>query len=343
VPDFPYINARVRAMHSRLLTPAQVDDLMGAASLAVLQQALASTPYAPDLHEALTRFDGVPAVDAMLARNLRRTTRSILTWADGAARRLIEVILVRWDVANLRVLVRGRHADRPPEEMLEALLPAGTLSEVVLREMAHQPDLVGVAAMLESVNHPLAAPIVQAVDEYATGKDLVTLEVAVDRAYIAWGMAQARRRGANGAALRRVLQAEVDVANVKTALRLANAGDVDEETRLRHFIPGGPLVTREVFRGLTAPAMRAQAWKILRRSGFPIKELPADLVAFEREIDLLMVKGLADHYRGDPLGLDIVIGYLARKSAEVANLRLIARGVLLGMARETVRRELIHV
>jgi V/A-type H+-transporting ATPase subunit C len=341
VPDFPYINARVRAMRSRLLTPAQFEDMLAIPTLPALLQALASTPYAHDLQEALTRHDGIHAVDEALARNLHRTTQSILEWADGEARDLILVMLVRWDVVNLRTIARGTHVGRSAEEIAEAFLPAGTLSEVVLREMAGQASIAGLAGSLEAVNHPLAEAMSEAAAVYATTGDLPGLELQLDRAFVGWGRLQTRRRGRSAAALRRVLQIEIDLTNVKTALRLAAAGDLDEEVRLKHFIPGGVQVTAEIFAGLSASGTQAKTWKQIRTSGSPLKDPPSDLVAFERELDRAMAREFARHYRGDPLGLDIVIGYLAMKTAEVANLRLIARGKSIGLAREAVRRELV--
>jgi vacuolar-type H+-ATPase subunit C/Vma6 len=102
-------------------------------------------------------------------------------------------------------------------------------------------------------------------------------------------------------------------------------------------------MTPSLFLGLSSPQTRAAAWERLRVHGFPVKELPTDLVAFERELDLYIARKLRARYLGDPLGLGIVIGYLAMKSSEVANLRLIARGKVLGLPREAVRREMVVV
>ncbi|MDR7519933.1 MAG: V-type ATPase subunit [Armatimonadota bacterium] len=343
MPDFPYINARVRAMRSRLLSAAQVEDLLGAPKLDAFMQELSAPPYGGDLQEAQVRYEGVRAVDEALARNLQRATRAILEFADGRPRRLIEVLLLRWDLANLRVVVRGKHAGRPAEEIVATLLPAGTLGEVILKEMAGLPDLAGLAGTLEAVEHPFAEAVADGVAVYVETKDLIDLELCLDRAYATYGLQQTHRGGGGAAGLHDLLQAEIDVANVKTALRLAAAGDLDEARRLRYYIPGGALVTADLFRALSAPATQEHAWKKLRVSGFPVKEPPRNLVDFEREMDLEVARALAAHYRGDPLGLDVVIGYLAMKSAEVANLRLIARGKFLGLPREQLRREMILV
>ncbi|MDR7420387.1 MAG: V-type ATPase subunit [Armatimonadota bacterium] len=348
MPDFPYINARVRAMRSRLLTPAQIEDMLALPSLAAFLQALAATPYAVDLQEAQVRYDGVRAVDAALAGNLQRTTRSILEFADGAPRHLITVLLLRWDLANLQALVRGKHAGWPAERLVDALLPAGTLSELTLKEMAGHPNLTALAGTLEVVNHPLVMALVEGVAEYANTRDPLSIELRLTRAYAGYVLRQSR--GAEARALREILRSELDATNIKTALRLASARATapgalsSEEERLRFFISGGATVTEKLFLELSDERTQARAWRHLRVLGFPVKTLPEDLVAFERELDVRMTDALAARYvMGDPLGLDIVIGYLAMKSGEVANLRLIARGKFLGLAREAVRRELVRV
>ena len=343
MPDFPYINARVRAMRSRLLSAAQLEDLLGTPTMAAFLQGLASTPYGGDLQEALVRYEGLRAVDEAFARNFQHATQAILQFADGHPRALIEAVLFRWDLENLRVIVRGKHAGRPAEEVVQALLPAGTLREVVLKEMAGYPDMTGLAGTLEAVGHPLATALAKGVAEYVETKDLTALEMHLDRGYAESGVQQIGRRGHEADVLRGVLEAEIDVANAKTALKLASAGTLSKAERLRYFIPGGLLLSAAHFVALASPETQPQAAARLRARGFPIPDLPADLIAFEREMDLKVARGLASYYLGDPLGVDIVVGYVAMKSTEVANLRLIARGKFLGLAREAIRREMVLV
>ena len=342
MPDFPYVNARVRAMRSRLMPPGQLEELLGAPTMDGFMQGLSSTPYSFDLQEALLRYEGLRAVDEALAQSLSRTTRTILGFADGRARDLISLVLLRWDLANLRVIVRGKHAGRPTDDIVQALLPAGTLSAVVLKEMAGYSDVTALAGTLESLDHPLAGPLAQSVAAYAKTKDVMELELHLDRGYAEFGMRQAKRLGQDAAVLGEFFQAEIDASNVKTALKLASADGLSEERRLRFFIPGGTVSDR-LFAGLSSVQTQAGAWERLRAHRFPIKELPQDLVAFERDLDGRIGKALAARYRGDPLGVDIVVGYLAMKVSEVGNLRMIARGKFLGLPREAVRKEMLVV
>jgi V/A-type H+/Na+-transporting ATPase subunit C len=330
-------------MRSRLLTSAQLEELLAMPTPASLLQALTSTPYGADLQEALVRYEGVRAIDEALARNFQRTTRTILQFADGRPRTLIEVLLLRWDLANVRAIVRGKHAGRSGDDVVEVLLPAGTLGEVVLKEMAAQPDMRGLAGTLDAVGHPFALPLAQGLAEYAASKDLTALELHLDRGYIEEGLQHAGGKDQDSGVLREIIRFEIDAANVKTALKLSRAGELDTAQRIRYFVPGGASVDENLFLALSSAHTQTQAWDTLRIRHFPVRDVPSDPVTFERQLDLSMARNLAGHYRGNPLGLDIVVGYMAMKAAEIANLRLIARGKFLGLPRELVRREMLLV
>jgi V/A-type H+-transporting ATPase subunit C len=352
MPDFPYINARVRAMRARLLDSGRLEELLAAPTFDAFLQLLATTPYGADLQEALTRHRGLAAVDEALARHFHATTQRILGFADGRPRTLIEAFLRRWDLANVRALLRGKHTGRSPEEIAASLWPAGTLGEVALRELARQPDIPAVVGSLEALGHPFAIPLAEGLAAYAETRDLLVLELRLDRFY-AWHVLQvARGGGHNETVLRELVQAEIDAINVKTALKLARlAPDAPAEPRapgregerLRFFIPGGALTTEELFLLLSHPATLEQGWRALRVRGFPVARPPEDLTAFEKTLDQLLARGAARLYLGDPLGLDVVVGYLALKYNEVVNLRLIARSKALGLPRDLVRREMVLV
>ena len=134
MPDFPYINARVRAMKSRLLDPGRMEELLAVPTLDAFIQALNNTPYGHDLQEALSRYATLQAVDVALARNFYNTTTKVLSFADGKPRALIEVVLMRWDLINLRIILRGKHSGVHQDDIASSLIPAGSLGEAALRE-----------------------------------------------------------------------------------------------------------------------------------------------------------------------------------------------------------------
>src|SRR2546425_7878456 len=192
MPDFPYINARVRAMRSRLLDAGRMEELLGLPTPDAFLQALGSTPYSRELQEALSRtHDGVRAVDEALARNFSLTASRILSFADGKARELIELVLMRWDLANIRIILRAKHAGRHNDEIFANLIPAGRLNEPALKEVAGQSDVAGVVGALGGQDYPLALPLAGGLAGDWEAGGLLRLQARLERFYRVYGFALA--------------------------------------------------------------------------------------------------------------------------------------------------------
>jgi V/A-type H+/Na+-transporting ATPase subunit C len=341
VGDFSYINARVKVMKSQLLPPSRVEELLGAPDVNAIIQALVDTPYNVELQEALSRFSGLRAIDEALAQNFYHAGRRILSFADGSERRQIEVVLLRYDLQNIRAIVRGRYTGRSDDEILATLYPGGSLSEVRLRELLEQPDLRAIADTLVTWMHPLGRALRDGVDAAQRSGNLLDVELALDQAYASYGYRVADGEGDGEASFRRFLSAEVTVTNLRTALKLRRIREMSREERDRFFVLGGA-ISRERFLTLADPQTSIAEVAATRVLGIDLSGTE-DLLEMERLIDRGFQRMAAQMLLGDPLGIDVVIGYLTRKAAEVANIRVVAHARQLGLAADVVRQELVNV
>jgi V/A-type H+/Na+-transporting ATPase subunit C len=339
--DFSYINARVKVMKSRLVPPQRLEELLQAPDVGAIIEALGDTPYNVELQEALSRFSGVRAIDEALSQNFYHTTRRILSFADGPEQRQIEVLLMRYDLQNLRAIVRGRHTGKADEEILATLYPGGMLSEARLRELLQQPDLRAIADTLVTWMHPLGRDLRDGVDAAQRSGSLLDVEIALDRGYAQYGFRVADGEGDGEATFRRFLSAEVTATNVKTGLKLRRVKELPREERERFFILGGA-ISKERFLTLADPQSSLSDGPALPLWGAQLSA-SENLVEMERTIDRAFQRMAAQMYLGDPLGLDVVIGYLARKTAEVGNLRVIAHAKQLGISADVARQEIVVV
>jgi V/A-type H+-transporting ATPase subunit C len=245
---------------------------------------------------------------------------------------LIALLLRRYDLANLKAIVRARHAGRGAEDVLAAVLPAGDLSAKTLRGMAESADLAAAGQVLALSGHPLAEAFRKGVAAYADDHDLLAFEIALDRAFYAGWSADAERLPAPEG-FRAYVAAEVDATNVRTALKLR--GRAVEAARF--FVAGGRLVSAATFTELVSQPV-----------GTPLPALRGPFAALADaatpgEVDARLravLDGLARRLGGDPLDIGLVADYLRRKEQETARLRLIARGVFYGVPREALAKEL---
>src|SRR5438309_156155 len=339
--DFSYINARVKVMKSHLLPSSRVEELLASQDLEAFIQALSDTPYNMELQEALSRFRGARAADEALAQNFYHATRRILSFADGSPRLQIEVVLLRYDLQNIRAIVRGRHTGKSEEEILATLYPGGLLSEVKLRELLQQPDLRAIADTLVTWMHPLGRAVRQGVEAAQRSESLLDIEIALDRAYAQFGLRVADGEGGGEATFRRFLQAQITGTNVKTALKLRRMRELGREERARFYILGGAIAL-DRFLAFADPMS-----SISEIAGLPLlgAQLTGteSLLEMERAIDRAFQRMAAQMYLADPLAIGVVIGYLTRKATEVSNLRVIAHAKLLGLSDDVARQEIVVV
>ena len=365
--DYGYINARVRAMKSRLLSRETLYELLAARDLTAFSDTLGSTDFGKDLGEALSRAPrpalglsgpfgplGLSAVEEGLRRNLCRTSAKLLSFADGRAGELLGVILERWDLENIKAVLRGKHTRLSKSDILSGVVPAGRLDEARLSELAEAEDAKAVADMLATWRSPFARPLTKALSAYAQDNNLANLELALDRFYVSASLETVRGRGKgdrNAALIRGILKGQIDVLNLGTALRLRGEA-LEEGPLVSYWVPGGEKILERHFLALAraesfiqALALVPPALQPLEKPGGP--ERPGagrgDEAAFERALSRAFALRCARIYRGDPLAINIPVGYLGMKTLEVANLRLIARGKAFGLSRPELEVELLLV
>ena len=65
------------------------------------------------------------------------------------------------------------------------------------------------------------------------------------------------------------------------------------------------------------------------------------LSVFERALARRQLQHAVSFFASDPLGLGVLLGYVVLKTNEVANLRAIAQGLMLGEKSDRIRAELM--
>lgn len=338
---YEYGNTRLRAMRSRLLSRSEYVDMMGAGSLDRMMAILADTAYSSDVEAALVRGQGLDRLDRALRANLAGSLRKMASFYEGRPREKVDLLVGRWDLRNLRALVRLSAAPSAAVDPAAILVPAGRLGDTELAELAAQRDVTTLVDLMVAWGIPSpdsAFALLRARGDYRIEGDVWVLERAIDSAFAA-EMDRALAGEDDGAVL--VLRAEIDSRNLELALRIRaarRAGEPgwSEEAEADRYLPGGS-VDRGLWEEIAATeSPEAVAELATRRS--PAAGWDGALTAWAADDD---PTGLSDRLqraitsaavsrfvRGDPLGFDIPVAYTFAKEAEVRNLQLIGRALV---------------
>lgn len=351
VDDYGYLNARVRAWKSKLFGRGMYEELLTKPDLFTIGLVLQKTPYGPDLEEVTGHpLTGAEGFDRGIRRNLSRTLQQLYAMTGEKPRELTAIVVSRWDIHNLKAILRGKHGRASAEEILGSLVPAGRLGEPLLKELANALDVEGVISLLATWGIGLAGPLQGALEAFRRTMEPGVLEMALNHHYYRGTVTTLScDDDENSAKVVKNLRREIDLINVRTALSLLGEA-VPQGREPEYFLPGGIEITLPRFTILA----RAQEMEPFL-SGLRGTRIGAGLEAKATQFaitDPLVAEGLIDQlqmeegaawFLRDPLGIGIIIGYLWKKVAEVANLRWIVQGKGIGMPVEEIRRELIIV
>jgi V/A-type H+/Na+-transporting ATPase subunit C len=333
---YEYGNTRLRAMRARLLEGGDYSEMLASGSLDRMLAMLADTPYGPDVEAALVRARGLRRLDEAVRMNLARTLRQMASFYDADVAPLIDLLLGRWDIHNLRSLLRLPASPLEAGDVSSLLVPAGRLAETELAELAAQPDTRARIDLIVAWQIPTpdtATLLSRARAEYEREGDPAVLERALDAAFAT--RLQSRlgeeRRGAAA-----ILRAEVDLRNLSAALRFrATRMDREPEWSARPpaYVEGG-LVAAELWEQLhhldAAEAVVAHltdrplvdGWKAALTEWISHGDLPNLEASLQRRLTEAAVALFAT---GDVLGFDIPVAFTFAKEAEARNLRLVGR------------------
>lgn len=348
--DWGYINARMRGMKSRLLDHRTLDNLILQPDLVSLIGELEKTPYRDDIIEARGRYSGMPCIEHALRSNFVRTFRKILDFArNEEAEQYIRIFLHRWDIQNIKTILRGKNIHVTNEEILDCIIPAGELDEATLTELVRQQDTKAVIDLLATWEISWAKPLTTAFPEFARSGDLGMLECALDRYYYDDALRSVGAKGKNNAMIRNILSLEIDVVNIKTVLRMIR-DHVDPEEAKKFLLDGGmELDQKKLGHLLTLHTiddalheLAATRYRFL--NGTPETALRAQKISvIEKELERYLVQQGTKSFIGDPLSVASLIGYFWAKYNEITNIRVISRCKTADFPVENLREELVYV
>lgn len=304
-------------MENRLLTRERMDRMIDARDAAEAMKVLSECGY-PDGE----------SLEGALAQARAETFRDL----DAAVpdHRLVELFQLKYDYHNAKAIIKAQAMGVPAQRLL---LAGGRYDRDRLLEGWQREDL-------RECSESFRKAMDQAKAVLAETHDPQQADLVLDRA--CYGEMAALAKGLESKFLQGYVRLTVDVANLRTAVRVARMGKEGDFLR-RVLLPGGSVSEQ------TLAAARGESLGEVFRSG-PLAqaaELGAklarpgagSLTAFEKACDDALTAYLAAARR-IPFGEETVVGYLYAKELELTAIRTIFAGRAAGLDGDTIRARL---
>lgn len=328
-----YGNARVRVRASLLLDIDDYRELIGSSSLEAMLGRLASGPYGAAVERSLGRHSGLRRLDEAVRSHLSRQLSDVLSFYSGEIAERLRLYEARWDIRNIRSILRSLADASTGERSIPLLVSTGTLDDAALDEIAGRGDVRSAVDLLGVWQLPgpqVVHHLRRATGRYTETGDVSHLETALDRA-LEETVGEAISRFGPDDPVITTLRRELDRINLMSCARLLALSDQTPEWRP---LDGG-MVPAAVWSEAMASGDRQDIAS--RVSG----GLPAswrgplgewvehgDPTRLEGRIDDAWAEDARISLRRDPLGIETPLGYLGRLEAEAKNLRMVGRAIV---------------
>lgn len=324
--NYAYAVGRVRVLETRLLDKSKLERMIEADSAEEALKVLAETEYAGAVSEMASVHDFEQMLHAEMSRTISVLHRS------SPQPDLIKMMALRYDVHNLKVLFKAKFMNAKTEMLL---LP-GNIALEKLRRMVDEEvfrDLPGA----------LRGAAKQVVDEFSASQDPQVIDLILDRSLYEMLLGYARE--ARSAFMEGFIVRLIDLSNLKTFIRVKRMKK-DRKFLKQVLLPGGALTEDRLVALLEEPleslSTHLQTSNYLTVADEGVRDWieRGTAVRLEKLSDDYITEHMRRH-KGNPFGLEPLIGYLWGKEIEIKNIRLILVGKInrlpTGAIRERIR------
>jgi V/A-type H+/Na+-transporting ATPase subunit C len=336
--NYPYAVTRVRAMKSKLLPKESYPRLLNM-GIDEITRFIQESEYKNDVDELAMKYSGGDLAEHALNRNLALTYDKLARITAGELNYLVVQYLKRYDIWNIKTLLRGKIFNASAEDIQESLIAAGEFTYTSMSELAAKSTYKEV---IEALKYTEYYPLLQQFD----GTNLAQIENELDKMYYAnlFG-AIGKPRSKDRKLFNNVLRLEVDVKNLINLFRLKKAGVEKADEIMPHMIEGG----LELKPGKLAPLpyedfvnelQRTQYWDAI--SGVTGQDITS-LTILESRLTRYYLESSTILSHVSPITVVPILDYIIHKNNEVTNLRIIFRGKEAGLSDELIKDQLVII
>lgn len=309
---YAYTNTRVRVRKTKLLSSLDFKKLVKM-SLPEIARFLQESEYETEINSLAITHSGVELIEAALNRNLENTYRRIYDFSMKKPKEQITIYLQRWNIWNLKMILRGKAGKAGDDEILSALVFSGGMEKEFLESLVKECRSVNdvIARFKETPYREIPYHRIMVMHK----ENLSELEDELDKAYYKFALKFAEPE------LKAFLKEEINMINALNTMRGKKA------------CVKVPMLED----GFAAKPGKVRGKKIQKFADDDYS-LAARINVKRKFVEKSI--GMIEEFRRN---MRPILAYFVAKENEINNLRIIVRGIHSGLAQETIERQLLVV
>jgi V/A-type H+-transporting ATPase subunit C len=339
VLSYLYVNAKIMAKEGKFISVSRWEDLWGCTSPGEIASLLEGTDYFPYLNEAA--ISDSKELEKAVLEEFSSLGREISKIIPKGSWPIKEYLLKKWDVINLRTVMRGIHGDLKKDEIADSFIEGGELDFAFFKTLIDVESMDDFVALLAKTPYQ---SLTDGLGKYNETKNLFFLEASLDRIF--WADLWEKVLNLKGIReFREFIGVCVETHNLKIILRAKNDGLSLED--INPFLIPDCILLNELLSAFDEedlsgfiPLLEDTIYFEPLLSAQQEYEKTGSILSFEQVLDNLVLKKAEDIRKKKPFGSGPLIGFLVSKEKEVKNLLTIVRSTEVDLDRDEIREEL---
>lgn len=343
VLKYAYPQARIRALKGALLTADDFAALLAADTYPAFLRHLQATTYAKALSETDESPLTIPGLTAVLHTTLFQDyEKAIQALAAGPVRQFFVLLYQKYDLINLKTILRGICNEVPEEIVAPLLLPKDRYTLFSRHAVLKLRKVMDVVEYFR--NTFFEYPLQRALYRFDKEREFFPLEMALDLHYYhtLWETALKLPQDEQ-TIVRELLGMTTDVLNVSWIIRFKEQYHFSPEEILNYLIHHGHAFNLKDRRELAEARDAAAILTHLQQTRYK-KAIRGDesLDTLHIVLTRYVVSQIHKYFLGDPFQIGVILGYLLLKEYEISDLTTIAEAKKYGFSHEQTVRYVIH-
>lgn len=338
---YSYPNAKVRAMKGTLFSADMFAHLLKTGSYQEFLSLLHSTHYMQTTAETGQDLS-LPLLSKLLHASLFADYEKIIAALEGDVQKFFILLYHKYELTNLKTILRGICGQIPSEEIAPLLLPTERYP------LFSKPDVLALRDVFAIIEHLQGTffeyPLNRALHRFEKERVFFPLEMALDLHYYQtlWesvGKLPEEEREI----IQKILGMVFDALNIAWITRFKEHYHFSQEEILNYTIEHGYTLRLQERRKLAAIQNTQEIFAYLKNTIYGKKLVPDQpLNTLHISLTRYVMTQLHPYFIGQPFQIGVILGYVLLKEYEVSDLITIAEAKKYGLSSEQTQPYVIH-
>lgn len=333
---YAFINAKIRAMMSFLISPDLFSRMMDSEDIHKQMELLKEVPYYKDIVENTGKdITDLRLIEKQLIKNdlniYRRIYRSI---PGNVERELVQFFIEKYELEQLKVALRIWNKKMPVN--IDDFILGGKISfDIDYKKIVYAPNIEEIIFLLDDT--PYKKPVLSARERFKEKGSIFYLEANLDMDYyhrliLCLESLSSRDRDI----AKKIIGIEIDIQNINWLIRMRKYYSLAAGEILEWVIPGGSKINKEnITKFYVTDGLGKIVDSIALGPYARIKDLiEENMSLIENFLHEVLFKEVKKALSGYPFTIGTILSYLILKNSETKNIVSLLYAKNLGLKKE---------